>query len=338
MALVEGGVSFSNVPGVEFEYSNLGFALLGQIVQAASGLDFRDYTRTHIFEPLGMSDTVWEYEIASPDYLALGYDWVDEAWVNIPLEHHGAYGAMGGLITSIQDFSAYVALHLSAWPPRDDPDTGPLKRSSLREMHHPWRFAGVMPNYRYATGRECPSARAYGYGLRWLEDCEGRVMVGHTGGLPGFGSNWTMMPEYGLAVMSFDNVTYGSTSTINTAILDGIVAAAGLEPRELPASAILKTRKEQLAALLPDWDDAQDSGIFADNFFMDNRLADLTARSQGLYAGAGQIVGIGEMRAVNQLRGSFVIEGLERSIEVFFTLTPEKDPLIQQVRMSLVGE
>jgi CubicO group peptidase (beta-lactamase class C family) len=338
MALVEGGVSFSNVPGVEFEYSNLGFALLGQIVQAVSGLDFRDYTRRHIFEPLEMSDTVWEYELASPDYLALGYDWVDEAWVNVPLEHHGAYGAMGGLITSVQDFSAYVALHLSAWPPRDDPDTGPLKRSSLREMHHPWRFAGVMPNYRYATGRECPSARAYGYGLRWLEDCEGRVMVGHTGGLPGFGSNWTMLPDYGLAVMSFDNVTYGSTSTINTAILDGIVAAAGLEPRELPASAILKTRKEQLAALLPDWDDAEDSGIFADNFFMDNRLADLTARSQGLYAGAGQIVGIGEMRAVNQLRGSFVIEGLERSIEVFFTLTPEKDPLIQQVRMSLVGE
>jgi CubicO group peptidase (beta-lactamase class C family) len=338
MALIEAGVSFSNVAGVEFEYSNLGFALLGQIVQAVSGEAFRDYTRTHIFEPLGMSETVWEYETASPDHLALGYDWVDEAWVNIPLEHHGAYGAMGGLITSIQDFSAYVALHLSAWPPRDDPDTGPLRRSSLREMHHPWRFAGVMADYRYPTGRECPSARAYAYGLRWLEDCEGRVMIGHTGGLPGFGSNWMMLPEYGLAVMSFNNITYGGTSTLNTAILDGIVAATGLEPRELPASAILETRKGQLAALLPDWEDAEDSGIFADNFFMDNRLADLVARSQGLYAGAGQIVGIGEMRAVNQLRGSFVIEGLERSIEVFFTLTPEPTPLIQQVRMRILEE
>ncbi len=335
-SLVESGLSFSNAPGVEYEYSNLGFALLGQIVQKVSGADFRDYTRAEIFEPLGMNATVWEYERADPDRLALGYDWVDEAWINIPLEHHGAFGAMGGLITSIEDFTAYVALHLQAWPPRSDPDTGPLRRSSLREMHHPWRFAGVMANYRYPTGRECPSARAYAYGLRWVEDCEGRVMIGHSGGLPGFGSNWTMMPEYGLAVMSFDNVTYGGTSTLNTAVLDGIIAAADLKPRELPASDILEQRKRELAALLPYWTDAEDSGIFAENFFMDNRLSDLVDRSRAVYAGAGQIVGIGELRAVNQLRGTFLIEGLDRSIEVFFTLTPEPVPLIQQVRLGIV--
>jgi CubicO group peptidase (beta-lactamase class C family) len=54
-AFVADGVSFSNVPGVEYEYSNLGFALLGQIVQVVSGMDYRDYTRTHIFDPLGMT-------------------------------------------------------------------------------------------------------------------------------------------------------------------------------------------------------------------------------------------------------------------------------------------
>jgi hypothetical protein len=193
-----------------------------------------------------------------------------------------------------------------------------------------------MANYRYPTGRECPSARAYAFGLRWVEDCEGRIMIGHSGGLPGFGSNWTMMPEYGLAVMSFDNITYGATSTLNTAVLDGIIAAAGLQPRELPASDILQQRKRELAALLPAWTDAEESGIFAENFFMDNRVSDLVDRSMALFAGAGQIVGVGELRAVNQLRGSFVIEGLERNIEVFFTLTPEPVPLIQQVRMRVL--
>ena len=336
MALIESGVSFSNVAGVEFEYSNLGFALLGQIVQVVSGMDFRDYTRTQIFEPLGMNATVWEYENAAPDLLALGYDWLDEGWLNIPLEHHGAFGAMGGLITSIEDFRAYVALHLSAWPPRSDPEEGPLKRSSLREMHHPWRFAGVVPAFRYPSGRECPSARAYAYGLRWMEDCEGRVMIGHTGGLPGFGSNWTMAPEYGLAVMSFDNVTYGGTSTLNIAVLDGIIATAGLEPRWLPASPILETRKSQLVELLPDWKDAEESGVFADNFFMDNRLGDLVESTRRLYEEAGEIQGVGEMRAANQLRGSFVVEGDLRNIEVFFTLSPERIPLIQQVRMRVL--
>jgi len=334
MELIEGGISFSNVAGIEYEYSNLGFALLGQIVQVVSGMDYRDYTRVHIFEPLGMNSTVWEYEAASPERLALGYDWLDDTWVNIPLEHHGAYGAMGGLITSIEDFAAYVTLHLSAWPPRSDPDDGPLRRSSLREMHQPWRFASFVPDFRYPNGRACPLVTAYGYGLRWLEDCDGRVAIGHSGGLPGFGSNWTMMPHHGIAVMSFDNVTYGGTSTLNAAVLDAIIASAGLEPRTLPPSDVLDTRKNQLVDLLPDWEGAEESGIFAENFFRDTRLSDIARHTQRLFEEAGRIQGVGELVPENQLRGSFVIDGETTDIFVFFTLSPEREPLIQQVRMT----
>jgi hypothetical protein len=55
-----------------------------------------------------------------------------------------------------------------------------------------------------------------------------------------------------------------------------------------------------------------------------------------LYEEAGEIQGVGEMRAANQLRGSFVVEGDLRNIEVFFTLSPERIPLIQQVRMRVL--
>jgi CubicO group peptidase (beta-lactamase class C family) len=243
---------------------------------------------------------------------------------------------MGGLITSIEDFTAYVALHLSAWPPRSDPDLGPLKRSSLREMHQPWRFAAVIPDFRYPSGRACPAATAYAYGLRWMEDCQGRVTIGHSGGLPGFGSNWTMMPDYGLAVMSFDNITYGGTSTLNTAVLDGIIATAGLEPRRLPIPDVLETRKSQLVALLPDWEGAVESGIFAENFFMDTRLSDIVRHSRELFEQAGEIQAVGELVAVNQLRGSFVLQGRQTDILVFFTLSPERDPLVQQFRMTIL--
>jgi CubicO group peptidase (beta-lactamase class C family) len=333
MELIAGGVSFSNIPGVEYEYSNLGFALLGQIVQRASGVGFQEYTREHIFEPLGMNSTVWEFENAPYEQLALGYDWVDETWVNIPLEHHGSFGAMGGLFTSIDDFTAYVAMHLGAWPPRSDPDTGPLKRSSLREMHQPWRFSRLIPGFRYPNGRECAAARAYAYGLGWMEDCDGKVMVGHSGGLPGFGSNWTMLPDYGLAVMSFDNRTYGGTSTLNMAVLDTIIALTGLEPRALPASDILEQRKNQLVAILPDWEGAETSGLFAENFFMDYRLSDVVNRTRELFDEAGEITAVGEMMPQNQLRGTFVLEGEHKNLQVFFTLSPERDPLIQEVRI-----
>jgi len=208
-----------------------------------------------------------------------------------------------------------------------------LKRSSLREMHHPWRFAYLMSGSGLPSGEECPSARAYAYGLAWMEDCDGKVTIGHSGGLPGFGSNWTMLPEYGLAVMSFDNRTYGGTSTLNMGVLDTILALTGLEPRRLPVSDILEQRKNQLVAMLPDWEGAESSGLFADNFFMDYRLSDVVERTRELYEEAGEIMGVGEMVPVNQLRGSFVLEGEKKNIQVFFTLTPERDPLIQQVRM-----
>ena len=336
MQLVADGISFSNVPGVAYEYSNLGFALLGQIVQKVSGMEFQHYTTEHIFKPLGMHATVWEYEKAPEAHLALGYQWIDDAYQNIPLEHHGSFGAMGGLITSIEDFANYMALHLSAWPPRSDDDTGPLKRSSLREMHHPWRFAALMDQYRFPNGRECAAVRAYAYGLSWTRDCDGKVYIGHSGGLPGFGSNWTIMPEYGLGVMSFDNRTYGGTSTMNLAVLDTIVTLAGLEPRTLPTSDILEKRKNALVKILPEWKGAETSGLFAENFFMDNRLQDVVKRTQELYDEAGAIHHVGPMVPMNQLRGTFTLEGEKKNILVFFTLTPEKEPLIQQVRMRAV--
>ncbi|MEX2116714.1 MAG: serine hydrolase domain-containing protein [Bacteroidota bacterium] len=334
--LMADGPAFSNTPGVEYEYSNVGFALLGQIVQVVSGMPFDQYTSERIFKPLGMNNTVWEYAKAPAQKLALGYNWVHEAYENIPLLHHGSYGAMGGLITTIEDFAKYVSMHLAAWPPRNNAETAPLRRSSLREMHHPWRFSELNTRFRYPNGRQCTIAGAYAYGLRWTQDCDGRVMVGHSGGLPGFGSNWTMMPHYGLAVMSFDNKTYGSTSTLNVTILDSILTATGLQPMKLPASAILKQRTEELIRFLPDWKNAESSGLFAENFFVDSPIEDLRRWTKIPFDKAGKITGVKEIVPENQLRGTFIMEGETMNVSVFFTLTPEPVPLFQTVRMTNV--
>lgn len=334
--LMADGPSFSNAPGVEFEYSNVGFALLGQIVQVVSGMDFQDYTKKNIFGPLGMNSTEWEFTKVSEQKLALGYNWVDEKYENIPLVHHGSYGAMGGLMTSVEDLTKYIAMHLAAWPPRSDADAGPLKRSSLREMHHPWRFSGLNARRRNTSGEPCPGVSAYAYGLGWTRDCNGKISVGHSGGLPGFGSNWTMLPQYGLAIMSFDNRTYGGTSGLNDAVLDSIIAMTGIPRMQLPASDILKQRQKELAAMLPDWKDAETSGLFAENFFPDNPVESLRRSTKMAFDNAGKIVGMKDIEPQNQLRGTFILEGEKMNIAVFFTLTPEPNPLIQMVRMRSV--
>jgi hypothetical protein len=200
-------------------------------------------------------------------------------------------------------------------------------------MHHPWRFNRLNTRFRYPNGRECATASAYAYGLSWTQDCEGRILVGHSGGLPGFGSNWTMMPEYGLAVMSFSNRTYGGTSGLNVAVLDSILAATGLQSMELPPSAILKQRMEELVRFLPDWKGAESSGLFAENFFLDSPIEDLRRWTRIPFDKAGKITGVKEIVPENQLRGSFIMEGETMNVSVFFTLTPEPTPLFQTVRM-----
>jgi CubicO group peptidase (beta-lactamase class C family) len=336
IALYKKGVSFSNNPGTGYEYSNLGFATLGYIIKKVSGQTYEQYINNNILKPLAMTHTWWEYTDVPKDQLALGYRWRNDAWEEQPLLHDGAYGAMGGLITSIEDFSKYIAVHMDAWPARDDAEMSPVKRSSVREMQYPWDVSYLSANARTTTGRPCPAVTAYAYGLRWAKDCENRIYIGHTGGLPGFGSNWNILPDYGVGVVSFANLTYARAAYANTVALDTLLALSGIKPRELPSSAILDQRKNELLKVIADWSKAKESGIFADNFFMDYFPDKLKVAAAEAFAKAGKTVSIGNMVPENQLRGYFIIKGEQANIKVSFTLTPENPPLIQEYHLDVL--
>jgi CubicO group peptidase (beta-lactamase class C family) len=51
---------YNNPPGKTYEYSNIGATLLAFIIARVTNENFQSYTRTHIFDPLNMSDTSWE--------------------------------------------------------------------------------------------------------------------------------------------------------------------------------------------------------------------------------------------------------------------------------------
>jgi CubicO group peptidase (beta-lactamase class C family) len=338
LKMIKKGISFSNVPGAAYEYSNMGFAMLGYIIKKVSGLPYQKYITNHVLMPLGMAHTYWDYKDVPANQLAHGYRRLNDQWVEQPLLKDGAYGAMGGLITSIDDFAKYVALHLSAWPPVNDKETGPVKRSSIREMQYPWNISLLISNYKYASGRSCPIVSAYGYGLRWTRDCDNRIVVGHSGGLPGFGSDWKIFRDYGIGIISFSNLTYARVALLNTQALDTLIPLAKLQPRKLPVSAILNQRKNELIKLLPHWNNVESSGIFAENFFLDYFTDSLRKEASAIFTKAGKIVRINEMVAGNNLRGSFVMEGEKANIEVSFTLTPENPPLIQEYHIREISK
>ncbi len=332
-------ISFSNPPGIAYEYSNLGFALQGKIISKVSGMRYQEYIRKNILEPLGMNTTTYEYNDVAPDKLAHGYRWLNNKWNEEELLHDtkdGSWGAMGAMISSIDEFGNYMAFHLSAWPPNNAKDDGPIKRSSVREMHDPWRWNGFNPNYKFPDGRTCAVTTAYCYGLSWMKDCDGKTYIAHSGGLPGFGSQWRIMPDYGIGIVSFANRTYSPMGFVNLKILDTIIKIAGLKPMQLSASKILEQRKNELLKILPDWNNAEQSGIFAENFFPDFKIDTLRKHAKDLYAKAGKIISVKEIKAENQLRGTFIIEGEKINIEIYFTLSPENPPLIQEYRIKEV--
>jgi hypothetical protein len=288
-----------------------------------------------------MKTSEWEYGNITPGNLAHGYRWLNEKWNEEQLLHDtpdGSWGAMGSMISSIDEFASYMALHLSAWPPGNAKETGPVKRSSVREMHHPWRFNEFDPNYKYPDGRTCAIASAYCYGLGWSRDCDNKVAIGHSGGLPGFGSQWRIMMDYGIGVIAFANRTYAPMGYINTLVLDTLIKIAGLKPRQLPASAILEKRKNELVPLLPDWNNAGQSGIFAENFFSDYPIDSLKKQAREIFKKAGKIITVKEIKPENQLRGSFIIEGEKSNISIYFTLSPENPPLIQEFRIREIAK
>jgi len=332
MDLLSDGLSMSGVPALQYEYSNTGYALLGQIITQVSGMSYQEYIKEHILVPLEMNSTYWEYTNVPKEQLALGYRWQDEDWIKEPILHDGTFGAMGGLITTIEDFSKYVSFHLSAWPPRNDPDKGPLKRSSIREMHTP-QFNFLNSRKTDWNGEPCAGMIGYGYGLGISMDCKRIIRISHGGALPGFGSNYAFFPEYGIGVMAFGNLTY--TAPIPFDKIEKILfERLDLQPRQLPASEILEQRKAEITGLIESGEIQLDSEIFAENFFMDQSKERRIQEIQEILDQAGAIQSIEEIAPRNQLRGDFTIRCENGEINIFFTLTPEKIPLVQQMDVS----
>jgi len=109
---------------------------------------------------------------------------------------NGAFGSMGGLLTTATDLGKYVAFHLSAWP-RGRCGGRTVNRASVREMAHLWTPSNLTASR--TNGVLQASEAGYGFGLRVSSDCRFEQIVAHGGGLPGFGSYMAWLPEYGLA-------------------------------------------------------------------------------------------------------------------------------------------
>ena len=330
-AMLRAGIPFSTAPGTAYEYSNYGFAILGRVVANVSGLPYARYLRERILLPLGMRGTTLEARDVPPARLAYGYRWQDDRWLLEPALPDGAFGAMGGLLTTVADLSRWVAFLQDAWPARDGADGGPLSRASRREMQQVWRYNGATA-VRDSTGAPALSAGGYGYGLGVRQTCAYRVSVSHTGGLPGYGSLMRWLPEQGVGIVALGNRTYTGWGGVAEEALALLVRAGDLRPRTPAPAPVLLERQGQVARLLARWDDALADSLAAMNLFLDEPKARRRAAYERLAAAAGGACRPeGALAPENALRGRFRMRCATGDLRVYLTLAPTVPARVQQL-------
>ena len=120
-------------------------------------MPFRDYLRASVLRPIGMGTTDWlAHGDAKSERRASGYVLgsggaldASAPWVT------GEVAGAGGLYSSVREMAKYLAFQLDAWPARSGTSSGPVRRSSRREMQQIQWVDGAGPG------------RVVGNGLGW---------------------------------------------------------------------------------------------------------------------------------------------------------------------------
>jgi CubicO group peptidase (beta-lactamase class C family) len=330
--LISRGIPFSNAPGTTYEYSNFGFAILGRIVSRVSGVAYADYIAERILTPLGMTSTTLEAAAVPPERLAHGYRWEDETWKLEPVLADGAFGAMGGMLTSMRDLARYTAFLMSAFPPRDDEEAGPVRRASLREMQQPWRARPATVT-RDAEDRVHLSNLAYAFGLRTTQTCALPTIVGHAGGLPGYGSLMLWLPEYGVGIIAAGNLTYTSWGPRFDAAFEALHRTGGLQPRVPQPSPALVDLRAKVSGLVRTWDDAVADEIAAENLFLDRSKDRRRADFEAIRSTHGACRSDDSFEVENALRGAWTMHCARGVVRAAITLSPTTPPKVQFVSL-----
>lgn len=334
--MIKAGVPFSRTPQTAHEYSNFGYALLGRIVANASGMSYRRYVEQTLLKPLGMTSSGFEVTDAPRERRAIGYRWENDAWAEEPTMKDGAFNAMGGLQVSAKDYAKWVAFLLSAWPPRDDADNGPVKRATVREMAQGLNFVTLATRTGTSGATACKQAAAYAMGWRVAQDCDLGLTMAHGGGYPGYGSHIMLMPEYGVGVFAMANRTYAGPSA---PAWDSAVAMhkAGLLRRaELPVSTELATFFEAVRKTYAAGNLGPLEGKLAMNFLMDRSADNWTKELTALKAQVGQCATAEPFAPLGAMSGAFRLNCEKGQLDGNILLAPTRPVTMQSLRFRVV--
>jgi CubicO group peptidase (beta-lactamase class C family) len=194
--LVPGGAYYhatrnysSSAPGVRWEYSNVGFALVGYLVETISGIPFDEYCEQRIFGPLGMSQSGWHLaDFPMPSAVARPHQYLDGLGTHFVWPHYGYPDYPDGqLRTSAADLASFMLLHANGGVSGGQR----ILQTETVEMIQTVSMPDVAPGQ--------------GLSFYWTS-ANGRPVVGHNGGDVGVNTDLFIDTELGSAVLVLANL------------------------------------------------------------------------------------------------------------------------------------
>lgn len=206
-------------PGAVYQYSNLGYGILGYIVSRVSGMSYSDYMRSRVFLPLSLTHTSVGIAPGFGPYAAR-YDAKQRPIPFYTFDHVAA----SGIYSSADDLVRFGMFELKDHPAGQQPI---LKDATIDEMHKP-----VVPIGFQGTD----------YAMGWFVhlDDHGYVDVFHSGEMPGVTTMLSLYPAANLAVVVLTNKDIGPlaiepvSEQIVAAMLPKYAAALRANPHEYP--------------------------------------------------------------------------------------------------------
>jgi CubicO group peptidase (beta-lactamase class C family) len=225
---------YTSVPGTEYTYSNIGYAILGAALARAAGQPYTEWERLRVFRPLGMERTRFEVDPTIASDLAVGYQVSgdgtldDQTAAREARDGRGYKVPNGAIFTTVDDLARFVAFELGRGP------DSVLARPILDDA-----FEGIV-----ATDASLQT----GYGLGFMTMARGDYsFLGHGGSVPGYRAAMYYHRAYQLGVVVFRNVVGGKQDPDRLAV-DVLSVLASAKRAEIQAD-IDRRVKAQVAAL-----------------------------------------------------------------------------------------
>jgi CubicO group peptidase (beta-lactamase class C family) len=202
-------------PEVRWKYSNLAYTIAGMVIEAVSGQSWADYVHQHIYQPLGMSGSSVDKNVAG---LAIGYGrrMPDGSRAINPFIDARGMAAATGITSTVDDMAKFVSAQF-----RKGPRGGGqiLSTGSLREMH---RIRVLESNWTQGN--------AIGFAVRKAGD---KVFVSHGGSYPGYQTNTMLHLDGRVGVIVLTNADDANPAGIATELMNTVgqaVAKAAARP------------------------------------------------------------------------------------------------------------